>query len=603
MKAFLVVGMVVFLFCSASPLASQFIEGKKSESEETNPFLRRNSYEQLDLLEKYYQRIFTDQGRAQSLLSGANIGGDPTRLLGQSASVLEGRIDPAEYIVGPMDVLAISVFGVVPFSYTGPVTPEGTLIIPTIGEIAVAGETLANVKTKVQQALRKKYESGEISTTLWSLRSFKVTVAGVVKSPGAYVATPVDRVDRLVYLANLSAETSPIITADKKQEPPTLFQKTPENPEEIPISLRNLKLIRANGDTVDVDLVRYYATGDTRYNPYVLDKDVIWVPAQNLLGNSVSIYGGVRVPGRFEFHAGDSLMALLKIAQGPTALADLENVEIARFQPDGRQVEIINVNLQASHNGHATDIALQRNDRVFIRENLELREERTVIVKGEVRRPGAYALTHIGATLSEIIERAGGFTAEASIAESKVIRAYENPDELLKNPEYARLVDVRLTDLKPEDREYFNYETAIRREFVAVDFVKLFNHHEKSADVPLREGDEIYVPSLNKTVYVFGQVASPGHVTYLEGMDHRYYIEKAGGFGKQADRDKIRVLKRGTKAWMKPGEAGIEPGDEIFVSRATHRPFAYYFNFVRDIMQVTTGVATIAVLIIQINNK
>jgi protein involved in polysaccharide export with SLBB domain len=368
----------------------------------------------------------------------------------------------------------------------------------------------------------------------------------------------------------------------------------------LQISLRNIKLIRANGDTMAVDLVRYYATGDARCNPYVLDKDVIWVPAENLAGNSVSVYGGVRVPGRFEFHDGDSLRALLQIAQGPTALADLSDVEIARFLPDGQQVQILHFNLQAPHNGHVQDITLQKNDRIFVRERHKLRRERTVFVKGEVWRPGAYALTHHGTTLSEIIERAGGFTPEASIAEAKIIRTYENPDSLLANPDYARLVEVRLTDLNLEGREYFNYEAAIKRGFVAVDFVKLFNHQEKSADITLVEGDEIYVPSLRQTVYVYGQVNNPGYVTYVEGMNHRYYLQKAGGFGKKADRDKIRVLKRGSKAWLKPEGASIEPGDEIFVSRVARRSLAYYFNFGRDILQTATGLATVVLLIIQI---
>jgi protein involved in polysaccharide export with SLBB domain len=207
---------------------------------------------------------------------------------------------------------------------------------------------------------------------------------------------------------------------------------------------------------------------------------------------------------------------------------------------------------------------------------------------------------HGETTLSEIIARAGGFAPEASITESKLIRKYHNPDRLLDNPDYARLMDIRLTDLKPEERQYFNYEAAIQRGAVAVDFVKLFNHHDQSADVFLHDGDEIYVPSLRRTVNVFGQVINPGYVTYVEGVDYRYYLEKAGGFSKEADQEKVRVLKRDTKAWIEPGDTKIEPGDEIFVSRKVRRPASVVFNTVRDILQTTTGVATVVLLIIQV---
>ncbi|MDZ7344584.1 MAG: SLBB domain-containing protein [candidate division KSB1 bacterium] len=584
-----------------SPLVGQFTEERKPDTDRTNPFLKSDSYEQLDLLKKYYERIFSEQGKTRAFQFGPDFSRDPSKLFEQNPAGfgLEGRINPAEYIVGPLDVLAINVWGVVPFSYTGPVSPEGSLIIPTIGTVEVAGDTLARAKIKVRQALRKKYESGEITVDLWALRSFKVTVAGVVKSPGAYLASPIDRVDRLVYLAMLSANQTPVSALVKTEEATSPLRAIEEKPD-LPISLRNIKLFRANGDTVDVDLVRYYATGDTRYNPYLLDKDVIWVPAENLEGNRISIYGGVRVPGQFEYHENDSLLTLLRIAQGPTALADLEHVEIARFLPDGQQVQTFHVNLHAMLSNGAADIPLQRNDRVFIYENPDLRRERTVFVKGAVQRPGAYALTHRGTTLSEIIDRAGGFKNDAAIAEAKVIRTYDHPDALLKNPDYARLLEVRLTDLSPEGREYFNYESAIKRGFVAVDFVKLFIRHEKAADVTLWENDEIYVPSIHQTVYVYGQVNNPGYVPFVEGMNYRYYLERAGGLSKEANTAKIRVVKRGTKAWVAAGGATIEPGDEIFVARKVRRRFSYYFTIGRDLLQLSIGVATVVLLIAQL---
>ncbi len=597
MRQFLiVVASVVWFVVSLPPASAQIAEDKKTDTDRTNPFLNSESSEQLDLLQRYYQRIFSQQGKPDLFRLGTESQSDPSRFFSQAQAIgMEGPVNPAEYVVGPFDLLTTIVWGIAPFSYTGPVTPEGTLLVPTVGELAVAGNTLAEAKEKIREAVRKKYTAGDISVNLVSLRTFKVTVAGAVANPGAYTMSPVDRVDRVVYLANLAAvPPTPPVDQNREQSPPT-FRSTETKPPPA-ISLRNIKLYRGHRDTVDVDLVRYYASGETRFNPYLRDGDIVFVPAENLAGNRISIYGGVRMPGAFEFHPGDSLRALLKMAQGPTALADLENVEVARFLPDGRQVQVLTVNLQPGQNGHTPDMALQPNDRVFIRENPELRKERMISIKGEVSRPGEYAIVHGQTMLSDVIGQAGGFTPEASIAEAKLIRNYDNPDELQSNPDYTRLVDIRLTDLKPEDRQYFNYETAIKRGFVAVDFLKLFNHHEKTADVVLWDGDEIYIPFLRHTVNVFGQVNNPGHVTYVDGMKLQYYVEKAGNFAKEANRGKVRILKRDTKAWIEPGDTKIEPGDEIFVSRKVHRPAAVVFRAMRDVLLTAASVATVVLL-------
>jgi len=590
MWKFIVVSAVIFFHL----IQPSFAQTPKEKNAEPNRYLNPGFSEPFDLLQNYFQQQ-TPQDKRTSPRAGTE-SSDPAKLLNQIPGTfsLEGPIDPAEYVVGPSDVLAVTVGGVSPFTHAGAVTPEGLFVIPLAGEVAVAGATLAEAKKNIREVMRKRYKTAEVGVHLLALRTFKVSVVGAVGNPGAHTVSPVDRVDRVVDLANLAASNANITS----ETPATSFKPTAKPP--TPISRRNIKLLRAKRDTIHIDLVRYHMTGDTRYNPYLRDGDVIFVPAENLFGNSVGIYGGVRQPGVFEFYAGDSLQALLRMAQGPTALADLEHVEIVRFLPDGRQQEIIHFNLKAGQNGHTSDMALQRNDRVFIRENPELRKERMMRLSGAVARPGWYALVQDRTTLFEMIERAGGFNSEASIAESKLIRAYKNPDEMLKNPDYTRLLEMRLFDLKPEDREYFTYEMALKRGFVAVDFARLFNHHDKTADVEIWDGDEIYVPTLRQTINVFGQVTNPGYVTFVEGMEARYYIEKAGGFSATADHDKVRILKRETNAWLKPGEAKLEPGDQIFVSRKIQRPLSAYFNAVRDVLQTTAGLATVYLLYRQV---
>ncbi|MGH7599562.1 MAG: SLBB domain-containing protein, partial [bacterium] len=466
MRQFLIVVASVALFIiSLLPASAQIPQEKKTDTDKNNPFLNNESSEQMDLLQRYYSQ--PDKSGLSRL--GQESLSDPARFLSQQQSFgMEGPINPAEYVVGPFDLLTIVVWGIAPFNYTGPVTPEGSLLIPTVGELSVAGSTLAEAKEKIREAVRKKYTAGEISVNLVSLRTFKVTVAGAVANPGAYTVSPVDRVDRVVYLANLAA-TPPAQAVEKNLEPAPAGFRAAETKPAPAISLRNIKLYRRNKDTLDVDLVRFYSTGERRCNPFLRDGDVIFVPTENLPGNSVSILSGVRAPGVFEFHDGDSLSTLLRLALGPTTLADLEHVEVVRFLSSGRQAQTLTVNLRAGQNGHTPDMPLQRNDRIFIREDMEKRKERKIGIYGAVARPGEYALLYDRTMLSEIIERAGGFRPDASIAEARLVRQYKdhNPDAMRKNPDYVRLLESRLMDLKLADHDqYFDFEQALKRGFV-----------------------------------------------------------------------------------------------------------------------------------------
>ena len=554
-----------------------------------------------DLLQKYYDKLLLERGKKKALPVPGKEEEDLLKQL-TAGFALEGPVDPARYIVGPLDVISINIWSEIPLNFNTVVTPEGTLIIPTVGEIPVAGHSLKQVKEIVAKEVRKKYTKGEVGTTLVSPRSFIVKVAGVVNKPGGYIVSSVDRVDKAIYQANIISvsrveQPNPL----KSSEEEKALTKFPfaEPPTELQASLRNIKLFRANGDSVEVDLIRYFATGDGTYNPYLLDGDMVVVPSMALSANAVSIQGAVRIPGRFEYHAGDSLSVMFKIANGPQPDADLQNTELVRFKPDGKSFERRVIEAQKVLEGKM-DIPLQPNDRVFVRWKRHLREEFNATVSGEVRQGGKYAITRDSTRLSEIIEQAGGFTPEAAIAECKIFRRTKSQDPLMQNPDYKRLAEMRLSGMNREERDYFNYEAAIQRELVSVDFKKLFIDGVKAADVTLRDGDFILAPSGNKTVYVSGQVANPGHVTYVPGSDYKYYIERAGGFSEAADKGNVSIIKAGTKNWVSSGNEAVEEGDAIFVARRPERDLTYYFSIARDILTAVTAAATVYVLIEQV---
>jgi len=592
--------LVLLLFSTTAQEIERYLSQKEQERLRRNRFLYEETGEGKDLLEKYYQSLLLEKGKKALQAPSGGFEEDLLKQL-RTGLALEGPINPAEYIVGPTDGLSINLWSGTPLSFSTFVTPEGTVLIPTVAEIPVAGRTLKEVKEIVTQEVRKKYPKGDIGVTLLVPRSFLVNVAGIVSRPGSYVVSAVDRVDHAIYLANVvsptkSEQPNPLKTVEKPITS-TVFPLENEQKERSP-SLRNIKLVRSNRDTLEVDLIRYYATGDAAYNPYLLDGDRVIVPGMNLSANAVSIWGAVRIPGRFEYHPGDSLSLMFKIANGPLASADLENAELVRFGPDGESFQRIPFNARKVLDG-TMDIPLQPNDRVFLRHKPHLREEYNVILVGEVRRPGMYPITRDSTWLTELIDQAGGFTPEAAIAECKVIRKPNSEDPLTANPDYERLMEMRLSGMDRDERDYYNYEAAIKRGYVSVDFKKLFIDGLKSADVTLRDGDYIMVPSRSKAVQVYGQVANPGYIPYVPGMDYREYIEKAGGFSRAADRGKVSIIKAGSKKWVRAGEEQVGEGDAIFVPLRAARELSYYFAIARDVFTVATAAATIYFLIDQ----
>ncbi|HZY11033.1 MAG TPA: polysaccharide biosynthesis/export family protein, partial [Bacteroidota bacterium] len=117
----------------------------------------------------------------------------PAGVVQPAGVALESAIDPEKYFIGPSDAIAVNIWTNPPLNFLLTVTPEGTLIIPTIGEIFITDITLTKAKERIIKEIRKKYTTGTISATLVRPRPIVVLVTGNVESPGRFTLTSVDR--------------------------------------------------------------------------------------------------------------------------------------------------------------------------------------------------------------------------------------------------------------------------------------------------------------------------------------------------------------------------------------------------------------------------
>ncbi len=497
---------------------------------------------------------------------------------------LESAIDGESYYVGPSDVFSVNIWISPPINFTLTVTPEGTLIIPTVGEVRVTDMLLGKAKVRIIEEIRKKYITTEITATLTKPRPIIVTVTGNVLNAGLYTLTSIDRATRAIEEANKPNRL-------QTQGDLTLLFNT--------MSTRNLIIKHRDGTQDRVDLAKFLATKEDRWNPYLREGDVIVVPRKNPLKNVIGIYGEVNSPGRYEYVDGDSFLDAVKIGMGFTRLAITDSLEFSRLNNDGTALTMRIININDVLAGKISDFPLEPGDRIVVKARKELREDYRVTVGGEVLFPGTYPITKNRTKLTDIIRAAGGFTEFALLKSAELNRRSVEPTEVEKE----RLLSYRGGVSREDSSDYYlETEIRLRKEIVNVDFEKLFLSGDSTQDVILQSEDIVIVPSVKKTIYVFGQVVSPGHIPFIAGEDAFYYVGKAGGFTERARDGDMKIIKGKTKQWLDPDETDIEDGDYVWIPKDPDRPFAYYMTIASQAASVLSVIIGIAVVIVQVTN-
>ncbi|MCC6396696.1 MAG: SLBB domain-containing protein [Bacteroidetes bacterium] len=506
-----------------------------------------------------------------------------TSVMQAGGSAMESPVDPRSYVVGPSDRIAVNIWTSPPVSLLLTVTPEGTLIIPLVGELQVSGLTLHEAKGNTIAAVKRRYLRSDVSVTLVQPRPIVVNVVGAVINPGTYTLTAADRAGRAIALAN-------------EMSPEQVGVVIPLLPEEI--STRNVLIRHRDGTTDRADFPLYLGTKEERYNPSLREGDVVVVPRREPQRHVFGIYGELNLPGRYEIVEGDSVLDALHIAQGFTPLARRDSVIFSRLDREGGVKYDRVINLGAIQSGQEPNFALEPGDRIIVPAMVDLRQDYRIVISGQVKNPGTYPITRNMTRLSEAIRMAGGFTEFASLESAELIRrSISRADVELETLESSR------GGIASEDSSYYQLESQlrIRKEIVAVNFHQLFEHNDTTQDVTLKGDDYIIVPSVKQTVYVFGQVVTNGHIPYVQGAPVEHYLQKAGGMTELARKGDLKIVKAKSKQWLSPDETEIEPGDYVWVPREIERSFGYTMGIIGQTASILSVAVSIVLLVIQIN--
>lgn len=99
------------------------------------------------------------------------------------------KTPPAGYLMGPSDVIRVSVWKEPELSQTAVIRPDGKISIPLVGEIPIAGSSIVDAQTAVADRLRSLLSNPQVTIAVLEIHSRQVYITGEIGHPGAYPLT------------------------------------------------------------------------------------------------------------------------------------------------------------------------------------------------------------------------------------------------------------------------------------------------------------------------------------------------------------------------------------------------------------------------------
>jgi polysaccharide export outer membrane protein len=94
------------------------------------------------------------------------------------------------YIIGPQDVLDISVWKEPEVSRVVPVRPDGKISLPLLNDVQAAGLTPAALASQITESLKKYVTNPQVTVIITTINSQRVYLLGEVTRPGAFPMIP-----------------------------------------------------------------------------------------------------------------------------------------------------------------------------------------------------------------------------------------------------------------------------------------------------------------------------------------------------------------------------------------------------------------------------
>ncbi len=262
---------------------------------------------------------------------------------------------PTNYMLGPGDTLNIQLFGKESASYALVVNRDGSIQLPDLGPLNVAGSSIEAVRAMIAQKIQKEKIGVTANITLGELRSIRVFVLGEAYQSGSYSVSSLSTITNALYFAGGIKEGG---------------------------SLRNIQLKRRGKLVRTLDLYDLLMRGDTSNDVQLQPGDAIFIPQ---VGARVGVDGEVQRPAIYELKAHESINDVIAMAGGIKPEAYPSASVIERF--DSRHVRtLVNVDLTSARD---QQMRVRRGDLIEVR-STAAHVDNAIALIGAANRPGLY---------------------------------------------------------------------------------------------------------------------------------------------------------------------------------------------------------------------
>ena len=413
---------------------------------------------------------------------------------------------PSNYRLGPGDEVIIDIWGASQNTIRQAISPDGTINIQKIGPVYLSGLTVSEANDYLKKSLNKIYNglnnttdpSSDIRLTLGNIRTIQINVMGEVVQPGTYALSAFSTVFHALYRAGgvsdigslrnvqLVRNGKKLTTIDVyefimkgnaqddirlqegdvvivpaydvlvkisgKVKRPMRFEMKKDEPLSTLIKYaggfdadaytRSLRVVRQNGEEYEVNTVK-----DIDYSVYKMrNGDVVTAEAiLNRFTNKLEVRGAVYRPGIYQLSGTlNTVRELVNEAQGLTGDAFLNRSVLYR-QHDDLTTEVLPIDIKSIMDGTSPNLALQKNDILYIPSIHDLSDRGNITVHGEVAKPDSYPYAD-NMTLEDLIIQAGGLREAASTVRVDVTRRIKNPRSTADNDTIGQMFSFSLKD-------------------------------------------------------------------------------------------------------------------------------------------------------------
>jgi polysaccharide export outer membrane protein len=218
----------------------------------------------------------------------------------------------ADYVIGPQDVLLVTVFDQTDLGGKYAVELDGSFSFPLIGRVTAGGTTIRDVEAELKAKLsRGFFKNPQVTVAIEQYRSQRVFIVGEVKNAGTYVLTgDMTLIEALAKAGSTTAAAGDdVVVVRGKGADAAVLPDARSDADVVRLNLRDLQSGAA--------AVRNIQLGDG---------DTIYVPRAEL----AYVFGQVKNPGSYPVQSDTTVLQLLSLAGGVMPKGATNRVAVVR---------------------------------------------------------------------------------------------------------------------------------------------------------------------------------------------------------------------------------------------------------------------------------